>query len=102
MGLIDRSYSEKRDFMRMQIDTPVAVCLRSENRDLSGTCLNLSATGMRITVEESLPIGAELEVAIKSPQDGSIMLRARTEVIRVDSGPENNCTLGLKIVEMLS
>ena len=101
MGLIDRSYSEKRDFMRMQIDTPVAVSLRSENRDLNGICLNLSATGMSITIDQVLPVGTALEVAIKSPQSESIMLRANAEVIRVEGGPDSDCTLGLMITEML-
>ena len=45
MTSFDRRYnSEKRDFMRMETDTPIEVLY--EGHTLTGTCKDLSATGL--------------------------------------------------------
>ena len=46
MSQKDRDYSEKRDFIRMQIETTVA--LEHGDTKLSGVCIDLSSTGMQI------------------------------------------------------
>lgn len=100
MNGADRSYSEKREFLRMQIQTPVEVSVTGDDLSIQGTCLNLSGNGMSITLNKTLPVGTPLEVSIQSPQGDSIMMKAKTEVIRVEGGPEDQCNLGLKIIEV--
>jgi c-di-GMP-binding flagellar brake protein YcgR len=101
MNLANRSYEEKRSFIRMKVNTPVDVKL-DQQRQLAGICHNLSGGGMLISIPESLPLGAELEVTLSSHHGHSPMLRARTKVNRVQPEiPQQSSRVGLEILELL-
>lgn len=97
-------YREKRNFIRMKIESPVAVKLEADSEILQGLCHDLSGGGLSITVERQLATGTELEVTLSSGHGQGAMLRAKAQVIRVEpkgDGAENY-TLGLEILEMLN
>lgn len=99
MNLANRSYEEKRSFIRMKVDTPVDVKL-GHQQSWEGICHNLSGGGMLISVSEPLPLGAELEVTVSSHHGHSPMLKALTKVSRVQQEPQ--CyRVGLEIVSLL-
>lgn len=103
MNLANRTYQEKRSFIRMRVETPVNIQTTSGIR-LNGTCHNLSGGGMYLSLPEILPVGEELEVALTSHHGHSPMFRARTSVCRVHSQPDTiskPCFVGLKILEVL-
>ncbi len=102
MNLANQDYSEKRNFIRMKIDTPVEVSVSSDDTSLSGTCRDLSGGGMLIEVDKALPVGTELEVTINSEHSQHPMLKAITTIARVQANHSGTCTLGLKIQQMLS
>lgn len=99
MNLANRSYEEKRNFIRMKVNTPVDIRV-DEVRRVHGTCHNLSGGGMLVSLPESLPLGCQLEVTVSSSHGHSPMLRALTRVSRVQPA-EQNCRLGLEIISLL-
>lgn len=100
MNLASRNYEEKRNFIRMRVEAPVAVSIDLEQR-WSGTCHDLSGGGMLISLPEPLPLGTELEVAVNSHYGHSPMLRALTKVRRVQTELPQHCRLGLEIITLL-
>ncbi len=102
MNLASRVYSEKRNFIRMQVDTPVRLSLTADDEEVTGVCHDLSGGGMLVELEKPLPAGTECLAVISSRHGHSPMLKARTRVSRVDSGPQDNCLLGLEIIELLT
>ena len=47
-----KDYSEKRDFHRMQVNSQIAITT-SAGDQLTGTCMDLSATGMQLSVDRA-------------------------------------------------
>jgi hypothetical protein len=99
MELSARSYQEKRNFIRMRIDSPAA--LVAGERAINGICINLSGGGMLVALEEPLDSGQECEITISSAFGHSPMLRAKTRVNRVMS-EGGQVLLGLEIAELLN
>ena len=100
MNLANRTYDEKRDFIRMRVDTPVAVKLDQQHQ-WEGTCHNLSGGGMLISVPESLRLGTELEVTVSSHHGHHPMLKALTRVRRIHPQAQQECCVGLEILTLL-
>ncbi|NHO64722.1 PilZ domain-containing protein [Aestuariicella hydrocarbonica] len=104
MNLANRAYREKRSFIRMQVNAPATVeCISStltlETNQLSGTCRNISGGGMLLEINKVLPVSSQLNVTVFSRHNHQPILQVKAEVVRVDSGPENHCLLGLKILQ---
>lgn len=101
---MNREYQEKRNFIRMKVDTPATVTITSEGNQHSGTCRDLSGGGMLVELDAALPVGTTVEVSIASTHGHSPMLRAEAEVTRVVAQPgaeANPCLVGLEILRML-
>ncbi len=82
MASIDRSYSEKRDFIRMQVNSPIAI--RHEGSDYEGICKDLSGAGMLLETEQAFAVGAELEVSIAQKRETHLPFNASATVSRID------------------
>lgn len=100
MNLANRSFEEKRNFIRMRVDSPVDVKL-GQQRQWEGKCHNLSGGGMLISVPEPLPLGVELEVTLSSPHGHNPMLKALAKVCRVNPQAPLDCRVGLEILTLL-
>ena len=98
MSQKDRDYSEKRDFIRMQIETTVA--LERGDTKLSGTCIDLSSTGMQVLASAQLRMGDKVRVLIPSEHSELKGLDAQTEVVRVSQLDDGRQSLGLAILSM--
>lgn len=94
----DRDYSEKRDFIRMQIET--AVTLSQGGQRYAATCLDLSSTGMQVLAATSFQMGDKLHVDIPSEHSELKGLQAETEVVRVGTHEDGRQSLGLAILSM--
>jgi hypothetical protein len=101
MNLGDRAFSEKRDFIRMKIDTPLKAQLTGEGIAADGLCHELSGGGMRLETTHSLPPGTEVEVTISTEHGHAPTLRAKTRVTRVHA-EHSGYVLGMEIIEILS
>ena len=99
MSSIDRSYNEKRDFIRMRINSAVQV--RHNGQEFEGVCKDLSGAGMLIQTEQLLDVGSELEVSIKQDGESQLPFKANAVVSRTESNTDGSYVLGLSINEIL-
>jgi c-di-GMP-binding flagellar brake protein YcgR len=105
MNLSSREYQEKRDFIRMRIDSPVEVHIVGNDQPLTGVCRDLSGGGMLVEVECALPPGTEVEVTLTSSHGHAPMLRATATVTRLVAQPDSGKLpnkVGLRLKEILA
>ncbi|MGD8175347.1 PilZ domain-containing protein [Marinimicrobium sp. ARAG 43.8] len=97
------SGEERRDFIRVKVDSPLPAQLFGEQVQTQGMCLNLSGGGMLLSLDQALPLGQEIEVTVASKEGPSPTLRARTRVVRSEPEEEqpNRHRIGVKILEIL-
>lgn len=101
--LSSRHYHEKRNFIRMRMETPIDVLI-PQNTSTEGLCHNLSGGGLLISMAEAVPLGTELEVTICSKFGQNPMLKARALVRRLhleSDQPSSRCQMGLQITQLL-
>ena len=98
MSSIDRPYNEKRDYIRMRINSPVHI--RQAGNDYEGVCKDLSGAGMLIETNQALQVGTELEISIEQKADTHLPFNAIAEVSRIDDGPDGNYIVGLSIKQI--
>lgn len=105
MNTPNKNYQEKRNFIRMKIETPAQVELQDGEKCFQGICRDLSGGGMLVELDAALPVGSEVKVLIASAHGHAPMLEALTEVARVVAQPGAEaapCLLGLEIKTVLS
>lgn len=105
MSQASRDYQEKRNFIRMKVDTPVQIDIKNGDHHITGTCCDLSGGGLMVELDSVIPVGTETEVVISSSHGHSPMLHAIAVVTRVVSQPESEsqpCRIGLEIKEVLN
>lgn len=100
MSYSHHDYDEKRNFIRMKIDTPANITVHAEHLDLQGICRDLSGGGMLVEVAQALPEGTEALITITSTHGHSPVLKAATRVARSTRGPGDGWTLGLEILSI--
>lgn len=101
MSLLDREYSEKRNFIRMKIDTPAEITVLDQQESCQGVCHDLSGGGMLLTINKEVELDTELLVTVSTTHGHQPMLSARCVVSRVEPGPKQSYLLGLEINEVL-
>ena len=98
MNMSERNYTEKRNFIRMKVDTPVDLVIAgSAARTVKAICKDLSGTGMLVETEEALELGTELVVSITT---GKNPFEADAEVTRSRTATNGKFIIGLKIKEI--
>ncbi|WP_437884199.1 PilZ domain-containing protein [Pseudomonas sp. LRF_L74] len=98
MSQSDRAYSEKRDFIRMRLESPVT--LYHEGRAIPAVCLDLSSTGMQIEADCILTPGDKVKVQIASEHNELKGLEAQAEVVRIVEQENGRKSIGLAILSM--
>lgn len=101
MSFDDKSYSEKRSFIRMKIGAPLSAKLEAERETIEGLCLDLSGSGLQVETQKSLPVGTELDVEVSSGHGHKPTLKAHAKVVRSASNDQGGHSLGLEIIEIL-
>jgi len=89
MILSERTYEEKRNFIRMKVDTMVTFCKADGGKErYEGRCRNLSGAGMLLETQKKLELGDRLRVTIPSEGPDFSPLDAIVEVVRVIPEPD--------------
>jgi hypothetical protein len=101
MGINDKPYSEKRDFIRMKISAPLNAKLAAPSEFIEGLCLDLSGGGLQVETKKSLDVGTEAEVEVSSDHGHSPTLKAKTRVARIATNEAGDYILGLEILKIL-
>ena len=76
-----RNYDEKRDHIRMKLDTPVQIKLDSGSY-IEGTCLDLSVNGMQIELDRAIDKGEYIEACIRSSMSDLPDLFSKATIVR--------------------
>lgn len=100
-----RNYEEKRDFIRMTVDTPADIIVSNGTQKIHGTCRDLSGGGMQIELPVALTIDALTEVSISSSHGHEPVLHVEARVTRITAAPNrqlNTYLIGLQINKILS
>ena len=92
------SYEEKRNFIRMRVETPLTLTL--DDRTITCVCVDLSGTGMCLETQDKLNIGDEGVAFLPSYQNKFAPLNA---CIRINRKLEDGNThyYGAEIIELL-
>ncbi|WP_323815690.1 PilZ domain-containing protein [Cellvibrio sp. NN19] len=102
MGINDKPYSEKRDFIRMKIGAPLSAKLSVNEGVIEGLCLDLSGGGLQVETKTHIDVGTEMEVEVSSDHGHSPTLRARAKVARSTTTDAGDYLLGLEILQILA
>jgi len=84
MSLDQRSFDEKRDFIRVPVDCVVALTESASGRCFTAAGKNLSGCGVLFHTDQLLQPGDRLEMHIESGQALLSGLDATIEVVRVE------------------
>ena len=95
MVLENRAYSEKRNFIRMKINTPVEI--QAGNEKFTARCKDLSGSGVLIQADRALALGTSVEIFIQQEGEKLLPFRATGEVVRVDPVNPSGYILGLSL-----
>lgn len=98
MSLNDRSYEEKRDYIRIRVDAEISLIYAGQV--IPAVCLDLSSSGMQVQAPRRFQVGDKLSVRIDSDHAALKGLEAETEVVWATDEPEGGQKLGLSIVSM--
>jgi len=90
MTLRDRTYAEKRNFIRMKIDTMVSFTIRGSAERHEGRCKNLSGNGMLLETGKKLQTGDSMSITVPSENSHFSNLNATAEVLRVVPVPNQH------------
>lgn len=90
-------YSEKRDFIRMRVETPIT--LQSNGQTYHGICTDLSSTGMQVELNQPATFshGQAVHASIVSTHPQLPGLEAEATILRVETLDDGRLALGLKI-----
>jgi hypothetical protein len=98
MSLNDRSYEEKRDYIRMRVEADVSLIYAGQI--IPAVCIDLSSSGMQVQAPRTFKVGDKLSVRIESDHAALKGLEAETEVVWVTDEADGGQKLGLTIVKM--
>jgi c-di-GMP-binding flagellar brake protein YcgR len=93
-------YSEKRDFIRMRVET--AITFECDGTRYDAVCIDLSSTGMHIETSGSVPLseGQAIRMLIPSAHSKLNSLLAEAVIRRLDTLDNGRQALGLEITSM--
>ncbi len=81
MSLNDRSYEEKRDYIRMRVEADISLIYAGQV--IPAVCIDLSSSGMQVQAPRTFKVGDKLSVRIDSDHAALKGLEAETEVVWV-------------------
>lgn len=93
-----RNNTEKRDYLRIETEAPVEVLY--DGHILTGTCKDLSATGLQVETPVPMKLEAQVTICIK-PSGKLPPFRAEATVARQVPVQDSATTYGLVITKIL-
>ncbi len=96
-----KDYSEKRDFIRMQVDTDIDLRVEGTDTRIRGRCVDLSATGMAVELNQELSEGIKVHASLASHNPEFPPFETLTRVLRCEQQGEGGAWLiGLEIEQV--
>ncbi|WP_419810739.1 PilZ domain-containing protein [Bacterioplanoides sp.] len=95
-----RNFQEKRDYIRMQVDTPATLTL--ENGEVHQmTCIDLSSSGVQLRSKDTVPANSKGELKVASGGGTTPALHASVTVCRIQEIQSGEYRIGLSIDSFL-
>jgi len=91
-------YSEKRDFIRMRTDSPLKYKIVGTDSYITAQCVDLSASGILISTENSIMPGTRMDVEIRLEKSLVPSFIATVEVVRSLSAADGHYQIGASII----
>lgn len=95
-----RNYAEKRDFIRMKVDTEITLTDDKSGRQYQGICRDLSGTGMSIEVDQYFAPECELNTSLPSNNEAFPSFDTTVRVIRCSDIGNEKYELGVEIISV--
>ena len=100
MALFNRNFTEKREFIRMKVNTPAQFKLPGDDQTFEATCHDLSGGGMLLGVGKDMSLDNEVEVTLVAGKTPATYLHALCKITRIEEGPEDTQMVGLAFSEI--
>lgn len=100
MSNMARNFQEKRDYIRMLVDTPATLTL-SDGKSYQVTCIDLSSSGVQLKSQDPVPANSAGELKVESGGGSTPPLHARVSVCRVQTLESGDYRVGLSIDSFL-
>tara|TARA_R110001592_G_scaffold59905_4_gene182068 strand:- start:20391 stop:20702 length:312 start_codon:yes stop_codon:yes gene_type:complete len=97
-----RNWDEKRDFIRMKVDTQITLAVDDSEMKVEGYCRDLSGTGMLIEVDQEVGTGTTCSTTLPSNNEAFPSLDAKVKVLRCIPLGDDKFQLGAEILEIAS
>jgi len=78
-----RGFSEKRNFLRMKLDSNIYFTTLNSQEKHNGRCKNLSGTGVLMETDKKLKVGSSVSITLPSERSELPNLEAKAQVVRV-------------------
>ncbi len=101
MTLSNRAHQEKRDFIRMKVDTPLRAEIQVGSDQYTGSCRDLSGGGISLECKQAFEPGTVMTVTVTGDYGHKPTLRAEARVVRCGPGESGRHLLGLEILKLL-
>ena len=98
MNSLIKDYSEKRDFIRMQVNAEITLIVQKTNQTIKAICKDLSGTGMQIETEEAIDAGTEMHTMLPSNNESFPPFETQVVVRRCEETAEGKYLLGTEIL----
>jgi len=95
MSFHDQQYSEKRDFMRMKMETTAMLRVLADNQTHPVRCQDISNQGAQVVCAQRIIEGTPVELSIPSPTEGMKGLEALGKVVRCEADEDGHSVLGI-------
>lgn len=96
MSFHDQHYSEKRDYIRMTVETPARLQLPGSDTVLDVHCQDLSSQGVQLSCATEVSCGTQVVLSIPSPTANLPGLQAQGEVVRCATDNRGGFILGVR------
>lgn len=95
-----RDNSDKRDFIRMNVDTAIELFGDGDGQRMEGQCVDLSATGMAVEMETELAEGQRLDTSLPSHNPDFPPFETKATVLRSEPLDGGRWRVALRIDEV--
>ncbi|UZE94711.1 PilZ domain-containing protein [Alkalimarinus alittae] len=95
-----RDYSEKRDFIRMKVDTTIRLTFDDSEKTMTAVCKDLSGTGMLIETSDALAENSEFHTSLPSSNPAFPAFETKVKVIRCAESEDGRFLIGTEILNM--
>lgn len=100
MSSLAREFQEKRDFIRMQIQTPATLLLENGS-EYELICMDLSSSGAQLQSDNKIPNNSVGNLTILSGGGNTSNLEVEVTVCRVEKSSEDDYQVGVLINKYL-